>query len=91
MSVRLHRLLAAAAVILLAGGVRSGMAQLGSGTGLRYGPPDRATLNYVSRCLAVAPPRPIELYSRGGWFLTDDLRDQLQRIATNIMTAGGGS
>ena len=88
MNGRLHRLLdcvlGSAAVVSLAGGVVSGASQPGSGTGLRYGPPDRAALNYVSRCLAAAPPRPTELYSRGGWYITDDLRDQLREREGNI-------
>ena len=50
----------------------------GFSTGLRYGLPDKATLSYVSRCLAVALPRPVELYARGGWYITDDLREQLR-------------
>jgi hypothetical protein len=82
-SIRSHRLRIGAAVVsLAAAGVVAGTAQ--SGTGLRYGLPDRAALNYVSRCLAVAPPRPIELYSRGGWYISDDLRDQLREREGNI-------
>lgn len=56
----------------------------GSGTGLRYGLPDRTTLNYVARCLAVAPPRPVELYARGGWYIADDLREQLREREGDI-------
>jgi hypothetical protein len=79
-----HLLAGAAVVSLAAGGVVSGAAQPGSGTGLRSGLPDRAALNYVSRCLAAAPPRPTELYARGGWYITDDLRDQLREREGNI-------
>jgi hypothetical protein len=77
---RLHCLLAGAAVVsLAAGGLTLAAAQVsGSGTGLRYGPPDKSALNYVSRCLAATPPRPIELYDRGGWYITEDLREQLR-------------
>ena len=86
MNVRSHCLLAGAAVVsLTAGGFTlAGGAGLGSGTGLRYGLPDKAAMAYVSRCLGVAPPRPIELYARGGWYVTDDLREQLrERRATS--------
>ncbi|HEX4286675.1 MAG TPA: hypothetical protein VHZ28_16405 [Terracidiphilus sp.] len=79
MNLRLHCLLAGAAVVSLAAGCfTAATAQLsGSGTGLRYGMPDRATMSYVSKCLGVTPPRPVELYTRGGWYTTDDLREQL--------------
>jgi hypothetical protein len=85
-SVRAHCLLAGAAVVsLAAGGLTLAAAQVSSsGTGLRYGPPDRAALNYVSRCLAATPPRPIELYARGGWYITDDLREQLREREGDI-------
>jgi hypothetical protein len=67
-------LLAAAA----AGSIAALAAQVpGSGTGLRYGLPDKARLSYVSRCLGQTPPHPVELYSRGGWYVTDDLRREL--------------
>jgi len=56
----------------------------GSATGLRYGPPDKAAMAYITRCLAAAPPRPVELYARGGWFITDDLRQQLREHEGNI-------
>jgi hypothetical protein len=46
--------------------------------------PDRATMSYVSKCLGVAPPRPVELYSRGGWYITDDLREQLHERQGDI-------
>jgi hypothetical protein len=86
MKLRSHCLLAVAAMILLAtGGFIPATAQLsGSGTGLRYGMPDRATMSYVSKCLGVAPPRPVELYSRGGWYITDDLRAQLHERQGDI-------
>ena len=41
-------------------------------------------MSYVSRCLAAAPPRPIELYARGGWYITDDLREQLREREGDI-------
>ena len=74
MKARLLCLLAAAT----AGGIVTLAAPVpGTGTGLRYGLPDKATLSYVSRCLGQAPPHPIQLYARGGWFVTDDLRREL--------------
>ena len=80
MSARSHVLLAGAAIVSLsAGGFTDAVAQLsGSGTGLRYGLPDRATMSYVSRCISGTPTRPVELYARGGWYTTDDLREQLR-------------
>ena len=60
----------------------------GSGAGLRYGIPDKATLSYVSRCLGVAPPRPVELYARGGWYITADLREQLREREGDIEGIG---
>ena len=85
MNVRLHCLLAGAAVVsLAAGGLTLRVAQVsGSGTGLRYGPPDKAAMSYVSRCLGAAPPHPIQLYSRGGWYITEDLREQLREREGN--------
>jgi hypothetical protein len=84
-SVRLERLLVGPAIVSLAlGAVTSAMAQRGPGTGLRYGPPDSAAMNYVSRCLSAAPPRPVELYSRGGWYISDDLRQQLHDREASI-------
>lgn len=56
----------------------------GAGTGLRYGLPDKATLNYVSRCLRVTPPRPVELYSRGGWYISDDIRSEIRERQGDI-------
>ena len=86
MSGVMHGLFAPVAVATLAMCCSVGMrAQIaGSRTGLRYGLPDRATLNYVSRCLLTAPPRPVELYARGGWYLTEDLRNQLQERQGDI-------
>lgn len=55
-----------------------------AGTGLRYGLPDKTTLSFVSRCLSGAPPRPVELYARGGWYITDDVRGQLRERQGNI-------
>jgi hypothetical protein len=46
--------------------------------------PDKAVMAYVGRCLAVAPPRAIELYARGGWYVADDLRKQLHEREGNI-------
>jgi hypothetical protein len=84
-NVRSLRRAGAVAVSLAAGGLTLAAAQVsGSGTGLRCGPPDKATLSYVSRCLAVAPPRPIELYARGGWYITDDLREPLREREGDI-------
>jgi hypothetical protein len=70
--------LAAAAAPLLSAQV------VGTSTGLRYGAPDRQTLSYVAGCLGGAPPRPTELYSRGGWFVTDDLREQMREHSGNL-------
>lgn len=85
MSARLRGLLAGVAGVLLAtGGAMSAGAQWGLDTGLRYGPPDKAALNYVSRCLAAAPPHPIQLYFRGGWYITEDLREQLREREGDI-------
>ena len=39
---------------------------------------------YVTHCLGAAPRRPVELYARGGWYVTDDLREQLRERAGNI-------
>jgi hypothetical protein len=41
-------------------------------------------MSYVSKCLGVAPPRPIELYARGGWYITQDLREQLREREGDI-------
>jgi hypothetical protein len=83
---RSHCLLAGAAIVSLStGGFFPAVAQLsGSGTGLHYGPPDKGTMSYVSRCLGVAPLRPVELYARGGWYITEDLREQLRERGGNI-------
>ena len=56
----------------------------GSGTGLRYGLPDKPALNYIQSCLGQAPPRPVELYSRGGWYVTDDLRQEVHERQGDI-------
>jgi hypothetical protein len=56
----------------------------GTGTGLRYGLPDKPTMTYVTACLGGAPPRPTELYARGGWFITDDLREQMRENSGNL-------
>ncbi|HZD78344.1 MAG TPA: hypothetical protein VE218_15145 [Acidobacteriaceae bacterium] len=86
MKLRSHCLLAGVAVLsLAAGGFTPVAAQLsGSGTGLRHGPPDKAAMSYVTRCLGVAPLRPVELYARGGWYVTADLRDQLREREGDI-------
>jgi hypothetical protein len=41
-------------------------------------------MSYVSRCLGQAPPRPVELYARGGWYVTEDLRQQVQERQGNL-------
>jgi hypothetical protein len=41
-------------------------------------------MSYITKCLSVAPPRPVELYARGGWFITDDLREQLRERQGDI-------
>jgi hypothetical protein len=79
---RSYCLLTAAAVLPAAGTVAAQTP--GSGTGLRYGLPDKAAMSYISRCLGQAPPRPVELYSRGGWYVTEDLRQQLQERQGNL-------
>jgi hypothetical protein len=83
-SARPHSLLAGAAILTMtAFGSCVADAQLGA-TGLRGGMPDKAVMAYVGRCLGVAPPRPIELYARGGWYVTDDLGQQLHERQGNI-------
>jgi hypothetical protein len=85
-NLRSHCLLAGAAVVsLVAGGFTPAAAQLsGAGTGLRYGPPDKAAMSFVTKCIGVAPSRPVELYARGGWYITDNLRAQLLERSGNI-------
>jgi hypothetical protein len=79
-----HCLLAGAAVVAMTVfGSSIAAAQVGT-TGLRGGLPDKAVMAYVSRCLGVAPSRPIELYARGGWYVSDDLRGQLREIQGEI-------
>ncbi len=79
-----HCLLAGAAVVAMTVfGSSIAAAQVGT-TGLRGGLPDKAVMAYVSRCLGVAPSRPIELYARGGWYVSDDLRGQLREIQGDI-------
>jgi hypothetical protein len=56
----------------------------GSGAGLRYGLPDKAALSYVSRCLGQVPPHPVELYARGGWYITGNLRQELRERQGDI-------
>jgi hypothetical protein len=79
---RSYCLLATAAVLPAAGMLAAQVH--GSGTGLRYGLPDKAAMSYISRCLAQTPPHPVELYSRGGWYVTEDLRQQLQERQGNL-------
>ena len=74
---------ASAALIALLATAIAGAAQIPS-VGLRSGLPDKATLNYVARCLGQAPPHPIQLYSRGGWYVTEDLRQQLSERQGDI-------
>src|SRR6202000_330078 len=52
--------------------------------GLRGGMPDKAVMTYVSRCLGVPPPHPVELYTRGGWYITEDLREQLREHQADV-------
>ena len=85
MNLRLHCLLAGgAAVVSLTMGSPLAAQVSGTGTGLRYGPPDRAAMSYVSRCFSGTPPRPVELYARGGWYITDDLREQIHERQGDI-------
>lgn len=78
-----HCLLAGAAVAMTVFGWSVAAAEVGT-TGLRGGLPDKAVMAYVSRCLGVTPSRPIELYARGGWYVSDDLRGQLREIRGDI-------
>jgi hypothetical protein len=39
---------------------------------------------YITRCLGAAPSRPLALYSRGGWYLTEDVRPQLLEHQGNV-------
>jgi hypothetical protein len=79
-----HSLLADAAVVAMtAFGSCVADAQVGA-PGLRGGMPDKAMMAYVDRCLGVAPSRPVELYARGGWYVTDDLRVQLRELQGSI-------
>lgn len=91
MILRSHCLWAGAAVVAMAaGGAGVSAAQVpatqvpGSATGLRYGMPDKAVMAYVTTCLGAAPRRPVELYARGGWFVTADLREQIREREGNI-------
>lgn len=84
MSGRPHSLLAGTAVAaLIAFGSHVAAGQVGT-PGLRGGLPDKAAMAYVSRCLGVAPSRPVELYARGGWYVSDDLRAQLRELQGGI-------
>ena len=56
----------------------------GAATGLRYGMPDSKAMSYISDCLRGAPRRPVELYARGGWYVTDDLREVMRERAGNL-------
>jgi hypothetical protein len=56
----------------------------GSLTALRSGLPDQHIVSYVSNCLGGTPPRPVQLYARGGWFVTDDLRQQMREHGGNV-------
>jgi hypothetical protein len=80
---RSYYLLAAAAAVLPAACTLAAQVP-GSGTGLRHGLPDKAAMNYVSRCLGQAPPHPVQLYARGGWYVTEDLRQQLLERQGNM-------
>ena len=84
MNAQPHSLMAGAAVLLMSAfGSCVAEAQVGT-TGLRGGIPDKAVMGYVGRCLGVAPPRPIELYFRGGWYAADDLRAQVRELQGDI-------
>lgn len=72
------------ALAALAAGCGAHAQVRGSATGLRYGTPDKQTLAYAASCLGSAPSRPVELYARGGWFLTDDLREQMREHAGHL-------
>jgi hypothetical protein len=79
-SVRPHSLRAGTAVAaVIAFGSHIVESQVGA-QGLRGGLPDKAVMAYVSRCLGVAPSRPVNLYARGGWYVSDDLRVQLREL-----------
>lgn len=85
MSVRWQCLLAGAAIASLTANGSICMGQpSASGTGLRYGLPDKAALSYVARCLQVSLPHPVELYARGGWYIADNLREQLRERQGDI-------
>jgi hypothetical protein len=78
-------LVAPAVIATLLGSSALALGQVrGSAMGLRYGPPDKAAMAYVTRCLGAAPSRPVELYARGGWYLTDDVRQHLREHEGNV-------
>ena len=84
---RLVRWLGAGAVVgfLAVSGSAIAAAQVrGSGTGLRYGMPDKPAMAYITACVGAAPSRPAQFYARGGWYVTDDLRQQMQERGGNI-------
>ena len=80
LSMNRSRAVATIVAALAAGNLYVASGQVpGSGTGLRYGLPDKPALNYIGKCLGQAHPRPVELYSRGGWFVTPLLLTKLSR------------
>jgi hypothetical protein len=74
----------AAGAAALAGASATSAQGVGTSTGLRYGMPDKPAMAYVSNCLGSSVPRPTELYARGGWFVTEDLREQIREHAGNL-------
>jgi hypothetical protein len=73
----------AAIVAMSAFGSLGADAQVGA-TGLRGGMPDKAAMAYISRCLGAASSRPVELYARGGWYVSDDLRVQFRELQGDL-------
>lgn len=51
----------------------------GAAAGLRSGLPDKPAMAAVTRCLGRAPGRPRQFYSRGGWYATDDVEQQIRQ------------
>ena len=45
--------------------------------------PDARVRAFVSECVGGVPGRPVQFYSSGGWFKTDDLAAQMSSQATN--------
>ncbi len=83
-TLRLRTCLLAGVVTAFAFGQVADAQVRGSAGGLHDGTPDKQTMAYVASCLGGAPPRPTELYARGGWFRTDDLREQMREHNGNL-------